>query len=368
MDHMDHPALVELCLDSIRQQYVPKCGLFALRRDLARDLNMESSFRYTAITQIGLRLAERQGWLVGLPLDQIETNLAMSAGTCSNPGNVALALWANLEGSRAAADDLARLLMMRLDSGMGQLSRHAIMELAWMLVAMSKYYAWRPSGPVADVTAAVAREIVTSSNASTGLFPFISPYLRGTSLRVRLYRHFGTFANQSYPIFALAVFHHVSRDRDALEVAERCADQICALQGPLGQWWWLYDVTRGIVAEKYPVFSVHQDGMGPMALRQLTLAGGKDYSAAIDQSWSWVFGANELGIKMIDTNKRHIKRAIQRRGWHRLLYYANILSAMAGLSQPVTGFDVPKNLELVDETRSYHPGWALNYLCASKEG
>ena len=42
----------------------------------------------------------------------------------------------------------------------------------------------------------------------------------------------------------------------------RCAHGLCQAQGALGQWWWHYDSLRGRVFEGYPVFSVHQHGMG----------------------------------------------------------------------------------------------------------
>ena len=35
---------------------------------------------------------------------------------------------------------------------------------------------------------------------------------------------------------------------------------------PHGQWWWHYDVRDGSVVERYPVYSVHQHAMAPMAL------------------------------------------------------------------------------------------------------
>ena len=56
---------------------------------------------------------------------------------------------------------------------------------------------------------------------------------------------------------------------------------ICELQGPDGQWWWHYDTRTGKVVEGYPVYSVHQDSMAPMALLDLEDAGGPQHSEAI---------------------------------------------------------------------------------------
>ena len=54
--------------------------------------------------------------------------------------------------------------------------------------------------------------------------------------------------------------------KEALQNSLQCANAICNLQGPLGQWWWHYDSMTGRVAERYPVYSVHQHAMAPMAL------------------------------------------------------------------------------------------------------
>ena len=48
---------------------------------------------------------------------------------------------------------------------------------------------------------------------------------------------------------------------------------VAAAQGPAGQWWWHYDARTGAVVEGYPVYSVHQHAMAPMALLDLAERG-----------------------------------------------------------------------------------------------
>ena len=69
-------------------------------------------------------------------------------------------------------------------------------------------------------------------------------------------------------------------------MAIETADALCRLQGPAGQWWWIYDVERGTPAIRYPVYSIHQDAMGPMALLAVSLASEhkRDYTDAIWKS------------------------------------------------------------------------------------
>src|SRR5207248_880072 len=88
----------------------------------------------------------------------------------------------------------------------------------------------------------------------------------------------GTFADQVYPIYALTRFAQAFGEAKALACAVDCAEAICRLQGPLGQWWWHYDSRTGRVTSKYPVYSVHQDAMAPLALLPLGEIGARDFS------------------------------------------------------------------------------------------
>ena len=84
-----------------------------------------------------------------------------------------------------------------------------------------------------------------------------------------------------YPIQALARLHRSADDPEALAVAGTVAGAICSAQGADGQWWWHYDSRTGAVVEGYPVYSVHQHAMGPMALLDLADAGGDGHLDAI---------------------------------------------------------------------------------------
>jgi hypothetical protein len=123
----------------------------------------------------------------------------------------------------------------------------------------------------------------------------VFPHATGPGL-VRSYRdHVACFADQVYPVQALARLHHSGDDPAALAAARTTAEQICRLQGPAGQWWWHYDARTGGVIEGYPVYTVHQHAMGPMALLDLTEAGGGDYAEPIRKGLRWLLGPAELG-------------------------------------------------------------------------
>ena len=93
-----------------------------------------------------------------------------------------------------------------------------------------------------------------------------------------------------YPLQAFARLHASGDDPQALAAAEAVATAICAAQGEAGQWWWHYDSRDGSVVEGYPVYSVHQHAMGPMALLDLADAGGTGHDEAISRGLSWLAG------------------------------------------------------------------------------
>ncbi len=97
------------------------------------------------------------------------------------------------------------------------------------------------------------------------------PHLTGAGPWYRA--HVGSFADQVYPIQALARLHGSAADPEALAVANAVAKVICDAQGPAGQWWWHYDSRTGGVVEGYPVYTVHQHAMAPMALLDLAERG-----------------------------------------------------------------------------------------------
>ncbi len=74
-----------------------------------------------------------------------------------------------------------------------------------------------------------------------------------------------------------AACRRLRRSRGPGRCGSETAAAICGLQGPEGQWWWHYDTRNGSVVEGYPVYSVHQHAMAPMALLDLREAGGTDH-------------------------------------------------------------------------------------------
>lgn len=308
-----------------------------------------SSPRYTAIVALGASAhseADQRRALSGASARELAGWLVASAGA-GGLGDLALVTWACAETGHPATAALGQSLIDRLAQGV----RAATVEIAWALSALSAL-----SG-VAGATRAGARvrdALLAADARSVGIFP----HRIGTTGGWR--GHVACFADQVYPIQALARWHRTTGDRAALDAAARCAAQICALQGDSGQWWWHYDARTGAVIEGYPVYSIHQDAMAPMALLDLLEAGGPDHRAAIARGLRWLEPAPELGRSMLDRERNVIWRKIARREPNKLSRAVRGLATRFAPRARLRGLDTLFPPSVLDaECRPYHFGWLL---------
>ncbi|SEO06972.1 hypothetical protein SAMN05216267_1016135 [Actinacidiphila rubida] len=248
--------------------------------------NRGTSLRYSAITALGARLlpeARQRAVLGGHTAEEFTGLLVQQLPGTTNLGDAALVAWAAAEtGHPKLADALDRVAA--LDTGDGP--RYTV-EAAWVLSALA---AARATADVEPRLAAARDRLLRSRAAGSPLFP----HATAPGLVPRYRAHVSCFADQVYPLQALARLHASGRDAEALAAADACAARICDLQGDAGQWWWHYDARTGAVIEGYPVYSVHQHAMAPTALFDLTDAGGADHGAAVRRGLAWMAGPPEL--------------------------------------------------------------------------
>ncbi len=255
-----------------------------------------TSTRYAAITALGARFLpeERQRAVLGGHTAQEFTGLLVQRlPGVANLGDAALIAWSAAETAHPKLPDALERLAV-LDAADGP--RYTV-EAAWALSALAAGYTATDRDPELRKRLNAARDLLLGSRiGDSPLFP----HATGPGL-VPWYRsHVSCFADQTYPIQALARAHAAigaggsDGDPRALAAAEACATRICDLQGDGGQWWWHYDARRGTVVEGYPVYSVHQHAMAPTALFDLTDAGGGDFGAAIRRGLRWMTEVPEL--------------------------------------------------------------------------
>jgi hypothetical protein len=163
-----------------------------------------------------------------------------------------------------------------------------------------------------------------------------------------------------YPIQALARLAVATDDTTALTAANSAAARIVELQGDAGQWWWHYDARVDGIVEGYPVYSVHQHAMGPMALFDLLEAGGDDHSEAITRGLGWLDQHPEVLEDLVSERHALIWRKVGRREPPKAArkLAAVTTSFSPGLHVPGINTILPPT-EIDHECRPYELGWLL---------
>jgi hypothetical protein len=354
--------LIETALSALPRMLDPRTGVFVFTVRPSGPAGQ--SLRYSCITAIGLTAAMRAGFEPRLDLDRLVLGISERWREIVNPGELGLLLWC-LSDHHQQLTPTHDEVLAHIPTTADSLADLTSTELGWLVSGLSRMAQLAPTrGDLAVRAQTAYRALRANQVKATGLFCY-GGRAGGPVLR-RLRRQLGFFDSQVYGIHAGVDYHRAFDNRTALAMAERCAEQIVTAQGPLGQWAWHYDVRTGAVVDRYPVYSVHQHGMGPMALRAVADATGRRFDDAIERSVTWIFGANELGETMIDADRGVIWRSIRRRVAHgrlihvfKLLSLARLQRARERLARMV---NTRGHLERDLECRPYELGWLLMAL------
>jgi hypothetical protein len=340
-----------LALNGLVSMFDEKLGLFCFIRKLSDSQIMNAGFsrRYSLMALLGLQRLKSYGAAVPLPINLILDRIADSWGKLDDAGDFGLLLWT----SALASPSRMELLLDQHDPDhisykCRDVRAGMTTELAWLLTGLS-YAALHSRMP--NSWSALARQVhenLIDNCGPSGLFGHRSNRSLQTPFRARI----GCFADQAYPIYALSLFAQAFNEKSALNIARRCGEAIIRLQGDMGQWWWQYDSLKGEVVGRYPVYSVHQDGMAPMALRALSKAADISFDEPIEKGLEWISGRNELGFNMLDPQRDLIWRAIRPSKW---IIGSEMLRRMCRF--PFSSY--PQGLSVWYECRPYHLGWLL---------
>lgn len=348
------PALLELALKGLVGMFRPDRNLFChrLRRTRQGLVKEGVSHRYTLMTLMGLSKAEAAGFGSPIDINAVLNSLRRDTHWVKNAGDLGLFLWTCAIVSPASLPQITAEfdLETALDRYPDTRERRT-MELAWFLAGLSHMrLASHPSLPDFTKLALKTYHLLKRNQGRYGTFGHLST--RGSSIGAFRGR-IGSFADQVYPIYGLCKFGQAYRVSEALHEAKECADAICRLQGPLGQWWWHYDSKTERVVSKYPVYAVHQDGMAPLALLALSEPTGQDFSRPIFKGLEWISGNNELKIDLRDFENNLVWRSLYQ---NKPRAYMSAAQGLLGLSGSSTG------LKIKYEDRPYHLGWVLYAL------
>jgi hypothetical protein len=352
--------LIGVAIRGLEPMYDSDKKLFCFRlQQTSQGLVREGiSQRYTIMTLLGLLRAESAGFQSTISVPNTLNCLLNDTAWLDNIGDLGLLLWACALSSK---EDLARFYaIFNLERALERypdVRNRLTMELSWFLTGLAHANGVIRQQP--SCLARLAHETYGLVRANQGEYGIFGHMDRWSSLLGIVRGRVGSFADQVYPIYAMAHFARVYEIEEARREALRCASAICRLQGPLGQWWWHYDSVTGDIIERYPVYSVHQHGMAPMALLALGSTGEGDFDEHIQKGLKWIGGTNELQLGLEDKSSSIIWRSIHQ---PRLRSYCARLCTLLQRECSVG------SLRVLRECRPYELGWLLYAFASQVDG
>jgi len=349
-------SLSALAANGLLPMYDSENRLFCFRRKrTATGLIREGvSPRYTVIALMGLHRLEQTGVTSPIEIKPALEVLLADTRWVNNLGDLGLLLWLCALASPDRIDDLNHRLDLKSalhrfrDGKQGR-----TVELAWFLAGLSHQALVHPRKLIE--TRSIATETyrrIRENQSEHGLFGHARGIKGLTAVKGN---EVGSFADQAYPIYALTTFSQAYGEERAIEKALDCGLALCEAQGSLGQWWWSYDSSNGHVVEHFPILSVHQHGIGPMALLALGEAVSSDFTPWIHRGIQWIED-NELNLEMHDGSTNVIWRSVERPGHWK---YWKILSNLVGRRD---AWESRRGLRPQFECRPSELGWLLYAL------
>ncbi|GAC1664216.1 MAG: hypothetical protein NVS9B4_19540 [Candidatus Acidiferrum sp.] len=351
---IDVPELIAMSLRGLRPMFNSLRQRFCYTL-VQRPVGMTQeglSPRYTVMTLLGLIEVEKAGGVSPFNIDLILDSMLQDTSWPRSAGDFGLLAWLTAVRMPNKLPGLfARFKLETAFQEYDDLRRGLTMEMAWLLTGLC--YAQLAGQPgIPDLTA-LAQQTYRALLANQGKGGFFGHLSRNKTTAGRFRGWLGSFADQVYPTIAFTRYSQAFRSSEALDRALQCGTGICRVQGPLGQWWWHYDSRTGKVASMYPVFSVHQEAMGPMALFPLVEATGRDFRENIYRGLQWIGTANELGQEMRDFSNNLVWRRM-----HPLPQFSMKMDVM--LAQLHIYRDASKRpMGVLHECRPYELGWLL---------
>lgn len=346
--------LRRLAVRALTRMYRPQQQAFAFRRRRGPggDHLEGVSRRYTSTVLIALAAEGpdiRDRVLHGDSPHRVCGRMVKAAEVTDDLGEAALALWAARALDHPQAGEASESVRRMAPASMA----FPTVETAWTLSALLAGDVETVDWPLANE---IARILIDAQRRDTGLFPHWPSGEGAGGLR----SHVTCFADFVYPILAMAAYCRATGSEEAREAAIRCAQSMCALQGPEGQWWWHFDVRTGRVVEQFPVYTVHQDAMAPMALRAVETACGADFGEATASGVRWLFDPPETNESLVDLEAGMIWRKVARREPGKLARGIQAAASRLHRNLRAPGLNLLLRPGWIDyECRPYHMGWIL---------
>jgi len=353
--YKNYQDISQLCLNCINESLDSSRALFSRQlRNKKWDSTLGTEdMTSTAICIIGLARAKKIKE-VGVDICKILDALINVSQKHNYRGGMGLVIWANAVVDGLELNELMKRLNIA-DVGICELvAPLTTMESSWLLSGLIHDYKRSPNESTKRSLIIVMNEIIDRFEKKSSLFYHAT---NNASIKDKLRKHIANFADQIYSVQALSYAAIILREEKPLNIAKSCVCHLINLQGPLGQWWWHYNSLSGRVAQYYPVYSVHQHAMAPMALIALAAAGTDNFQDVITLSQQWI-SHNELDIDLRDSQTGTV--------WRDISPIESSFNKNAKHIRSLFGFEctdgentLPAYLTVNYETRPYEWGWRL---------
>lgn len=344
-----------VCLTALRRALNPSTALYdrQIRKRRWEATHDTEDLTSTAICMIGIDRAGIPSDILGLDPARTLEALVELAHRRKYRGGLGLVIWANAVWGGMPLADLVRRVGAVVDDLSHFISPLTTMEIAWLLSGLIHDWHRTKDRNTECYVVAAMEQLLDRYHPGSHLMCHAAD---AAPLVHRMRRSIANFADQVYSVQALSFATIATGSERALQAANNCAGRLVGLQGELGQWWWHYDSSTGRVVQAYPVYSVHQGGMAPMALAALAAAGGTKFTEAAVRGHAWL-DHNELGESMIDHQAQTIWRDIEYDEYRCRKLVRHFRSVIGCAGRPRNGGCL--KLKLNCETRPYEWAWCI---------
>ncbi len=354
------PMLLQRCSGLLHAMYDSGSGLFSYSTRIVagsylNDFQHPLKLRYTINTLLGIQQALRF-YPLDWKIDQLIAQfLQVNRAAITNPADCGLTLAllarANHPGQQEFRSQLQKILQSK------NVKNLTAQDLGWMLfgcTTAARISQHQPDIALADELYQIIRNRLVVPATGLPCFSLSGARRRCTS-----------FGGVVYVLMSLAEYGNAFQHQPALDLFRHAAATVIGLQGPQGEWPWFIDAKRGVVLDWYQVYSVHQDSMAMLWLLPALDLGMEQARPAIERSYRWLFGNNQLAAAMIEREPFFIHRSHRRD--ESLERPRRLLRSGAALLLGRPGQLRSAGIVLNPECRSYQIGWIL-YAWSGRNG
>jgi hypothetical protein len=345
--------LIQISLDGLHEMYLPDQFKFALKKKvLYNTFQLEdSSIRYTLINLIGLHKAESHNIPINIDINKILLHQINNAEKYNGVGEIGLLLWsAALISPENIPNILTRVNFKTILMSFKDAKSKLTTELSWLLTGllMASTFCEEFKSSIGNLTEKVYSEI-RNNYGGTGIFK----HQTNNTIVGKFRAHIATFADQIYTIYAFSLYSQQTNNKEALLIARECALKLCELQGNDGEWMWHYNSKTGNIVNSYPIYSVNQLALAPIALSAIQKASGIDFSIYINKGLEFILKNNSNEI--IDMKRNIILDGISSNTMQRK--FNSTFNFVRKVQKSKDG-----KIKSMQECSSYNYGWILHAL------